>query len=164
MWKVTLLSSQFIKLVISKLMIETDLFDANFLALILECYLVVSTVHIDVNFYSTYYVFDGGCKAPECMRAIRSPICWSSSLITRRETSPLCVWRKEISSSLKKLSSSHWACCSCCNCAFVSTTVETWPSKTCARCSAASAHCSAASARARAAASRYSEASISTSC
>jgi hypothetical protein len=38
--------------------------------------------------------------------------------------------------------------------------VETWPSKACARCSAASACCSAASARARAAASRSSEASI----
>jgi len=56
-------------------MIEADLFDANFLALILECYLVVFTVHIDLNCNSTYYVFDGGCKAPECMRAIRSPIC-----------------------------------------------------------------------------------------
>jgi len=65
----------------------------------------------------------------------------------------VCIWRKELSSSI-------WDCCSSCNYAFVSTTVKTWSSKACARCPAASACCSVASARAQAVASRRSETSI----
>jgi len=54
----------------------------------------------------------------------------------------------------KELRSSHRDCRSSFKCAFVLTTVETWPSKACARCSVASARCLTTYACGRAAASR----------
>jgi hypothetical protein len=88
----------------------------------------------------------------ECMQR-NQPFVDQVALSLDGATFPLCVRRKE-------LSSSHWDCYSSCNCVFISTTVETWLSKASAHCSAASARCSATSAHARAAASRYSEALI----